>query len=98
MATRSLSALVGDDGEVVVRAGIARIDRHRALQQIAGVRDAAGGLLHQREVHHRFDVARLGGQRDAELGGGVVGPIRRMNATPRLLCALTYLGSIAIAR
>ena len=67
---RRVAALVGDDREVVVRAGVARIDGERAAQQVARVGDAARGLLHQREVDERLDVARVGRERDAELGGG----------------------------
>ena len=33
-------------------------------------------LLHEREVHERLDVARIRGQRDAELRGGGIRPAR----------------------
>ena len=93
-----VAALVGDHREVVVRSGVARIDGERAPQQIARVGDAAARPLHERQVDERLDVARIGGQRDAELRGGRIGPARSHEATPRLLCAFTDLGSMAIAR
>jgi len=67
---RRIAALVGDDGEVVVGAGVGGIDGERAPEQIARVGRAAGRLLDQRQVHERFDIARIGVERDAELGGG----------------------------
>ena len=56
---RRIAGFVGDDRKVVVRAGVPGIDADRALQQVARFRCAARGLVDQREVDDRFDVARL---------------------------------------
>ena len=67
-----VAAFVSNDGEVVVAAGMARIDREGALEKIARFGGAPGGLLHEREIHQRFDVAGLGGERLSKLSGGSV--------------------------
>ncbi len=72
---RGVAALVGDHGEVVVGAGVARIDDQRAAQQVPRFHRAAGGPLNQRQIDERFDVARIGRQRDPEFRGGVLQPV-----------------------
>jgi len=65
-----IAAFVRDDGEVVVRAGVAWIDGERAPKQIARVGQTTCRFLDQREVHERLDIARVGIERNAELRGG----------------------------
>ena len=67
-----VAAFVGDDREVVVRPGVARVEHDGAAQQVSRVGDAPGRALHERKVHHRLDVARFGGERDAEFRRGRV--------------------------
>jgi len=71
-----VAGLVSDHCEVVMRSGAARTDRERTPQQIARVGDAAARPLHERQVDERLDVARIRGQRDAELRRGNIGPAR----------------------
>ena len=65
---RNITRLVGHHREIVVRAGMTRVDRERAQQQIAGFSRPAGRLLNEREVDERLDVARIHGQCHAEFG------------------------------
>jgi len=63
-----VTRLVGHHREIVVRAGMAWIDRERAHEKIACFDRPAGRLLNEREIHERLDVARIDGQCHAELG------------------------------
>src|SRR5262249_60657623 len=58
---RGIAALVGDDREVVVRAGAAWIDGQRAVQQVQRVGHEAERALDEREGRQRLDVARVAG-------------------------------------
>ena len=63
---RLVAALIGDDRQVVVGARVAWIDLDGAPQQLARVGQTAGRLLHERQIDHRLDVARIGDERDAK--------------------------------
>jgi len=72
--SRDITRLVGHHREIVVRAGMTRIDRQRAQQKIARFSRPAGRLLNQREVHERLDVAGIDRQRHAEFGRRLLEP------------------------
>ena len=49
-------AFVSDDREVVVRAGVLRVERHSPPEKIARLGRSAGAVLRERQVDERFDV------------------------------------------
>ena len=65
-----VTTFIGDDREVVVRTGAARIDRQGAIQQIPRVGDSSLRALHQRKVDQRLDIPPIDAERDAKFGGG----------------------------
>ena len=88
---RLIARLIGDDGEVVVRSGVARINLHGTAQQVARVGGTAGGALQQREVDERLDIARIFRECDAELGGGGVRTIRSHQRDAKVVVRLHVL-------
>jgi hypothetical protein len=62
-------AFVSDDREVVVRAGVLRVERDSPSEKIARLGRSAGGLLHERQVDERFDVPQIDPERDSQLSG-----------------------------
>jgi hypothetical protein len=67
-----IAPFIGDNRQVVVRTGTVRIDRQGAAQQISGVGRTTLRAPHERQVHERLHVARIGSERHAELGRRLV--------------------------
>jgi hypothetical protein len=58
---RSVSFLVRDDGQVVVRSGMARIDLHPALKEFPRLGRSPRRPVNEHKVHNRLHVSRLCG-------------------------------------
>jgi hypothetical protein len=65
----SVAFFISDDGEVVVRTRIPRIECYSAPQKFSGIRQPACRLVYEREIDDRLDVVRFGVEGYAQLRG-----------------------------
>ena len=92
---RLVAALVGDDGEVVVRPALRGIDgeARRSRSRASAMRPAAFCTSARLTSDSTLRGSAASATRNSAAAAS--GRFGRMKATPRLLCAFTYFGSIA---
>lgn len=69
-----IAAVVGDNGQVVVRPCALGRKRDGPFQQIASFLKASGSPFDQREIDQRLDVVRVERERLAQFGPGLIEP------------------------